>query len=511
MNCFSHRCARARTRSPSSLVATVSILIAFGSGVTRAEPVRADADVTAAIHGQFLRDATLSPLALEIVTHDGVASLDGEVGTLLARRHAAEVAESVRGVSAVVNRITVMPSGRTAGEIADAVEGELESNPATDLYEISARADDRGHVTLSGTVDSHAERDLAERVAMMARGVSSITNDIVVETAEGHRAETDIRHDIEERLRWDTLVDDSLISVLALQGGRVTLSGTVGSAAEKKRAEADAWVAGVRTVDIEHLEVEPWATDEDLRLGKYGHREDGAIRDAIIQALSYDPRVLDEQIDVTVHAGRARLLGEVGNLQAKRAAAQDASNTVGVKAVDNELAVVPEPVGDPALEESIADALRGAGLLEGNSISVAAENGVVTLSGDVTTTPAYWHAEQLARNARGAADVRNELTVDGRARIRTAYAYGFYPTMIYANSKFADEPLPTDREIHADVESELFWSPFVDEDAISVSVDNGTVTLAGEVASLRELEIARDNALEGGAIEVQNELVVNND
>ena len=106
--------------------------------------------------------------------------------------------------------------------------------------------------------------------------------------------------------------------------------------------------------------------------------------------------------------------------------------------------------------------------------------------------------------------MRNDLTVNGEARIRTAYAYGFYPNIHYGQPELADGPLPTDREIHANVESELFWSPFVDEDAISISVDDGVVTLAGAVASLREKEIARENALEGGAIRVNNDLVVDN-
>ncbi len=504
------------TRSRTIISALFLMSIGIGSTAeihgqsSEPNPARADSKITAAIQNQFLRDATLSPLAVEISTHDGIASLDGDVANLLETRLAAEVAEAVRGVRAVVNRIEVTPSNRSSSEIVEAVDRELRSNPATDFYEISATADNEGHVTLSGTVDSWAERNLAERVAMMARGVTGITNGIVTDTRKAHRNETEIRNDVEARLRWDTLVDDSLISVLAAQGGRVTLSGTVGSAAEKRRAGADAWVAGVRSVDTDHLEVEPWANDDDLRLDKFSHKKDSEVRAAIMKTLAYDPRVLDEEIAVTVTEGGARLLGEVKNLQAKQAAGQDARNTVGVVAVRNELDVVPGPINDTELEQLVSNALTGAGLLEDNSISVSVENGVVSLEGEVSSTPDYWHAERIAGNARGAVDVRNDLTVNGEARIRTAYAYGFYPNIHYGQPELADGPLPTDREIHANVESELFWSPFVDEDAISISVDDGVVTLAGAVASLREKEIARENALEGGAIRVNNDLAVDN-
>jgi len=73
----------------------------------------------------------------------------------------------------------------------------------------------------------------------------------------------------------------------------------------------------------------------------------------------------------------------------------------------------------------------------------------------------------------------------------------------------ADEAaLPTDREIHEQVESELFWSPFVDSDSVTVSVDDGAVTLSGTVDSAREYQAAQVNAYQGGALSVDNDLVL---
>lgn len=58
------------------------------------------------------------------------------------------------------------------------------------------------------------------------------------------------------------------------------------------------------------------------------------------------------------------------------------------------------------------------------------------------------------------------------------------------------------------VEDKLWWSPFVDEEDIEVSVENGTATLTGTVESWSEHSAANENAFEGGAAWVNNELVV---
>jgi len=71
-----------------------------------------------------------------------------------------------------------------------------------------------------------------------------------------------------------------------------------------------------------------------------------------------------------------------------------------------------------------------------------------------------------------------------------------------------DIGLRTDAEMKEDVEDELWWSPFVDSDDVSVSVDQGVVRLEGRVDSWSELRAAVENAYEGGAYSVDNDLIV---
>jgi osmotically-inducible protein OsmY len=66
----------------------------------------------------------------------------------------------------------------------------------------------------------------------------------------------EIREEIKVSLIWDVFVDDALVAVDVDQG-RVALSGTVGSAAEKTRSVGVAGIRGVRRVDATDLDVDP--------------------------------------------------------------------------------------------------------------------------------------------------------------------------------------------------------------------------------------------------------------
>ena len=57
---------------------------------------------------------------------------------------------------------------------------------------------------------------------------------------------------------------------------------------------------------------------------------------------------------------------------------------------------------------------------------------------------------------------------------------------------------------------ELFWSPFVDANQVEISVDDGLVTLSGTVDSWREKRVAGENAVEGGALTIENDAVIAN-
>jgi osmotically-inducible protein OsmY len=69
--------------------------------------------------------------------------------------------------------------------------------------------------------------------------------------------------------------------------------------------------------------------------------------------------------------------------------------------------------------------------------------------------------------------------------------------------------MPSDKDLTADVRDELFWDPKVDNAAIAVSADEGTITLRGTVGSLREKREAQKDAQRVlGVMSVDNQLQV---
>ncbi len=460
-----------------------------------------DAGITTAVEQEYLRNAAVPFNRIDVATEDGIVTLTGRVDNLAARRQAESLTGIVKGVRACINRITVETIDISPNQLAANVRDAWKADPATDAYEIDVTADAMGGITLQGSVDSWAEKTLVETVATTVPGVTEIHNQLTVEEGPVYGAESEIADHIRGRLRWDVRVDDSLIKVLVREGGRVTLSGTVGSLAEKKHAERLAHVENVRSVDVTSLNVERWARDEDLRRGKYDVRSDEQISAALTTTLAYDPRVLRAPIEARVEDGTVWLRGSVADLLAKKAAERDARNTVGVHRVVNLLKVRPDVRTDDAISQSVVNALRGRGVLEDNEIRATVNDGEVWLSGDVGSARTYWSADRAASAVRGVEELHNDLTVRGRVPAFAAYSYGPEPKEIAP-----PRALGTDREIYAAIRSELFWSPFVDEDNVTILVDDGVVTLNGTVASLRERRAANENAIEGGARTVLNHL-----
>lgn len=502
---------RIRFRVLSSLLLTLGLL-AGGAQAAADEGDRQpmeDRQITWAVERELLHDEAVPSNRIAASTSGGIVTLIGSVDNVLAKDRAAGIAGLVKGVRAVVNDIKVHPRDeRTDASLEAAVEQALLEDPATDSYEIAVEAED-GHLTLTGNVDSWQEKHLSERVARSVSGVTGSTNDIVVDY-DRTRSDREIAAEIEESMAWDALIDDGLVRV-EVENRTVTLTGTVGSVAERQRARMHAWTAGVREVDDSALDVARWARDEDLRADKYVVKSDDEIEKAASQAMSRDPRVRSYRVEVGVEDGVATLTGIVDNLKARRAARQDVENTVGVFSVVNLIKVrAPEGRADRAVETDVKSALLRSPSVDRYEISVAVDDGVATLSGVVDSYFEKGLADDLAARTKGVEMVQNDLVVRNQGRYSTSDPL-VYPWRLESFTWYDPDPTPTylsDRRLERAVEDELFWSPFVSADEITVHADDGVVTLEGEVDSWREWGAARDNALQAGAVRVKNRVTV---
>ena len=495
-----------------SLISLITIL-ALATPLALAAREINDPDITDAVEDELLFDPAVLLNNIDVVTADGVVTLKGTTDNILARRRAARLAETVKGVRSVINRIEVRAKKtRTDSEIRRDVSEALLTDPAAESYEVDVAVND-GKVTLTGQVESWQERSLSEKIAAGVKGVRAIENKIDVDYRTDRPA-IEIAPEIEARLRWDALVDHGLIDVRVEDNGVVTLTGTVGSAAEKSRAVADAWVAGVTDVRASQLTVAKWARDEDIVANKYRALEADSIREAITDALLYDPRVKSFNVNVEVDGSLVTLRGTVDNLEAKRAAARVARNTVGVTGVTNRLKVrMEEPPSDRAIEDRIADVLIWDPYIDRTDVTIDVDDGVVTLTGVADTLYEKGHADEAVSGVQGVIEVNNNLAVAEAPKplVYDPYVTGWNP---YESEWYDYEPgvtYETDEEIREEINDELWWSPFVDSDEVTVTVEDGVATLTGMVDSWSEKRAATENAYEGGATWVHNNLGIETD
>jgi osmotically-inducible protein OsmY len=202
---------------------------------------------------EFDPEVTVTDVGVEV--DDGIVTLTGAVDTYAAKIAAERAALRVVGVRAIANDLVVAPEvagiltdTEIARRIADAFDLD-EAIPAG----ITARVED-GRVNLRGETPWHYQREEAERVARRIAGVRSVTNSIrILQPAIApHAVETQI---IRALVR-NAAVDAQQVAV-AIDGGHVTLSGTVGSFAERQEAAAAAWRVGGVTEVTNRITVQP--------------------------------------------------------------------------------------------------------------------------------------------------------------------------------------------------------------------------------------------------------------
>ena len=267
-------------KSRNLILATgMSLALAAFSGTVAAET--ASQDVTDArqetqIWTTYALNSHLRANDLKVSVHDGKATLSGKVDESVSKDLAKQIALGVDGIKEVDNQIVVEDgyaapansSERSYGDMVDdsmttaAVKSKLIWSKYSDglATDVDTKS---GKVTLSGTADSKASRDVAGRLAKNTRGVVSVDNKLVVDArkpgaTDGNAdatqdagqeiADSWITTKVKSTLLYSSDVDGSDISVTT-GGGIVTLSGKVDNRAEQAAAiELAQDIRGVKSV-----------------------------------------------------------------------------------------------------------------------------------------------------------------------------------------------------------------------------------------------------------------------
>jgi len=202
---------------------------------------------------------------------------------------------------------------------------EFEFDPSFDGGHVGV-AVDRNVVTLSGHVNSYAQKVAAIAAARRVKGVHAIAENIEVRYPfQSKTADDQIAQRASDILNWDVIVPSNSVDVL-VQDGWVTLTGDVSWYYERTAAEDDVRkLSGVVGV-TNNIKIKP-------------HVDASDIRTKIESALKRHAEVEADAIRITVRNGEVVLEGRVDNWDERYKVETAAWSTPGVASVDDRLTI----------------------------------------------------------------------------------------------------------------------------------------------------------------------------
>lgn len=214
-------------------------------------------------------------------------------------------------------------------------------------------------------------------------------------------------------------------------------------------------------------------------------KTDIQLQQDVIKELKWQPSVNAANIGVEVHQGVVTLSGHVANYAEKVAAEQATQRVAGVKALTINIEVTLSGWGertDIDIARSAEDALRWVTYMPKESVKVMVEKGWITLTGEVEWDYQRRHAAETVRHLAGVKGVSDQVRIKTQSR---------------------------SSEIKLDIEAALERRYDSEDQDISVSVEDGDVTLIGTVTNWWQLDSAREAAWNApGVRHVANKLTI---
>lgn len=209
--------------------------------------MRTDSQLQSDVIAELAWEPSIHSEEIGVEVKGGVVTLAGHVGTYSEKLEAERAAMRVVGVKALAVEIDVRLEGsnaRTDGDIARTVENVLQWS--TYLTEDSVKIKvENGWVTLSGEVNWEYQRKAAVDAVRYLMGVKGVSDLIAIKPTVSAPL---VKADIEAALKRRAQQDSNSIKV-SVNGGDVTLSGSVHNWSEREFVAQTAWrTPGVRSV-----------------------------------------------------------------------------------------------------------------------------------------------------------------------------------------------------------------------------------------------------------------------
>jgi osmotically-inducible protein OsmY len=210
-------------------------------------------------------------------------------------------------------------------EVKKKVADELNYEPSIHAAEIGV-AVKGGIVTLTGRVQSYAEKFLAQRAAYRVSGVRAVVNGLEVHLPNtSERTDSDIAREAINTLNWYMSIPSKRIKV-KISRGWITLEGNVERQYQRQFADdAVRYLKGVKGVK-NLIEVRPQVSRK-------------VVKNAIKEALKRSAELDASQLTVDVERDKVTISGTVRSWIEREEAERAAWAAPGVSSVDNRITV----------------------------------------------------------------------------------------------------------------------------------------------------------------------------
>ncbi|GAA4296210.1 BON domain-containing protein [Aestuariibaculum suncheonense] len=215
--------------------------------------MKTDSQIKQDVLDELAWQSNIDETQIGVIVKNGVVTLNGVVDTYAKKIAAERAAKSVFGVKAVAEDIEVdfkMGQGKSDTDIATAVVNVLKWNASLPEDKIQIKVEN-AWVYLTGEVEWSFQKNAAKIAVENLHGVKGVVNNIVIK----QRVEpVEVKDRITKAFERSADLEAKNIKI-EVDGGVVTLSGTVHSITEKEEARRATFFAPGVTKVINNLKV----------------------------------------------------------------------------------------------------------------------------------------------------------------------------------------------------------------------------------------------------------------
>lgn len=206
---------------------------------------------------------------------------------------------------------------------------------------------------------------------------------------------------VRDRLAWDDRIDETQIDV-SIYEGIATLKGCVSTYPEKVLAEIETQMVPEIISVVNNIEVKfP---------DSYEMPSDQEVKEAMFCLLDANSEIDSDDVVVSINNGNVVLEGTVNSFWKSDKILEMISHINGVISVSNKISIISgETITDEDLANIIIKTMQNSVHVDAHKVDVKVEDGIVTLSGTVSSMSEYDAVKNIVKFTKGVKAIENNL------------------------------------------------------------------------------------------------------